>query len=140
MPLVSRVVEIEGKKLLDGGVSDSIPLAYAEQMGCERTVVILTQPAGYRKAPNPLMPLMRISLRKYPHMIKAMAHRHEMYNRQLDYVLQAEREGRCLVIRPDTSIPIGHVSHNAARMQQVYEMGRHSGLQHIQEIKKYICE
>jgi len=140
MPLVSRVVEIEGKKLLDGGVSDSIPLAYAEQMGCERTVVILTQPAGYRKEPNPLMPLMRLSLRKYPHMIKAMAHRHEMYNRQLDYVLQAEREGRCLVIRPETSIPIGHVSHNAARMQQVYDMGRHSGLQHIQDIKKYLCE
>ena len=53
---------------------------------------------------------------------------------------KAEREGRCLVIRPETSIPIGHVSHNAVRMQQVYEMGRHTGIQHIQEIKKYICE
>ena len=141
MPLVSKVVEIEGRKLLDGGVSDSIPLSYFEQRGYERNVVILTQPKGYQKEHNRLMPLMRIALRRYPHMIKAMDCRHIMYNQQLEYVRQAEYEGRCLVIRPDKKIPIGHLSHDAARMKLVYDMGRQTGEQYINAIKEfYTCE
>ena len=140
MPLCSRVVCLEGYKLLDGGVSDSIPLEYAEQQGYERNVVILTQPLGYRKHHTRLMPLMRIGLRKYPLMVEAMDRRYLMYNRQLDYVAEAERQGRCLVIRPDEKLPIGHVCHNPEQMERVYQIGRQAGLQYINEIKKYLCE
>ncbi len=137
MPLVSRIVELEGHKLLDGGVADSIPLAHFEEMGYERNVVILTQPEGYQKEHNKLMPLMRMSLRKYPKMIEALDKRHIMYNQQLEYVKAAEREGRCLVIRPDGPIPIGHVSHDPNRMQFVYQTGRKIGLRYINEIKAF---
>ena len=137
MPLVSKVVWINGQGLLDGGVSDSIPLEWAEQNGYERNVVILTQPQGYQKKHLKLMPLMRLALRKYPKMIHAMDVRHEMYNRQLDYVAQAEREGRCMVIRPDEPIPIGHISHDADQMRKVYEMGRKAGEKQIEKIKAY---
>ena len=141
MPLASKVVELEGQKVLDGGVADSIPLEYFERIGYDRNVVILTQPEGFVKERNPLMPLMRIALRHYPNMIKAMDTRHLMYNRQLEYVRQAEREGRCLVIRPETAIPIGHISHDPEEMQRVYEMGRQTGEQYINRIKKfYLCE
>ena len=140
MPLCSRVVCLEGYKLLDGGVSDSIPLEWAETNGYERNVVILTQPRGYRKQRTRLMPLMRIGLRKYPNMVEAMDKRYLMYNRQLDYVAEAERQGRCLVIRPDEKLPIGHVSHTPEQMENVYQIGRRTGLQYINEIKKYLCE
>ena len=140
MPLVSKVVELEGYKLLDGGVSDSIPLEWAEQNGYSRNVVILTQPAGYQKEHNRLMPLMRIGLRKYPQMVEAMDKRHLMYNRQLEYVTEAERKGRCLVIRPDGKIPIGHISHDPDEMERVYQMGREMGERRINEIKEYLCE
>lgn len=141
MPLASKVVELEGQKVLDGGVADSIPLEYFERIGYDRNVVILTQPEGFIKERNPLMPLMRIALRHYPNMIKAMDTRHLMYNRQLEYVRQAEREGRCLVIRPETAIPIGHISHDPEEMQRVYEMGRQTGEQYINKIKEfYLCE
>jgi predicted patatin/cPLA2 family phospholipase len=140
MPLASRVVELEGYKLLDGGVADSIPLEYFERQGYERNVVILTQPLGYQKEPNRLMPLMRVVLRKYPLMLKAMDNRHLMYNRQLAYVAEAERQGRCLVIRPDGPIPIGHISHDADEMKRVYDLGRSMGERNIEKIKQYLCE
>ena len=140
MPLCSRVVCLEGYKLLDGGVSDSIPLEYAERQGYERNVVILTQPLGYRKHHTRLMPLMRIGLRKYPHMVEAMDRRYLMYNRQLDYVAEAERQGRCLVIRPDEKLPIGHVSHDPEQMERVYQTGRQMGERKINEIKEILCE
>lgn len=138
MPLVSKVVELEGRKLLDGGVSDSIPLEWAEQNGYERNVVILTQPAGYQKRRSRLMPLMRIGLRKYPQMVEAMNRRYLMYNRQLEYVAEAERQGRCLVIRPDDKLDIGHVCHNPEQMERIYQTGREMGERRINEIKEYL--
>lgn len=137
MPLVSKVVSIQGRKLLDGGVADSIPLAYTESIGYDRNVVVLTQPLGYQKEHNRLMPLMRLALRRYPEMIKALDYRHIMYNKQLEYVAQAEREGRCLVIRPDAKIPIGHISHNPQQMQHVYQIGRAIGERYIERIKDF---
>lgn len=137
MPLVSKVVNIHGRKLLDGGVADSIPLAYTESRGYDRNVVVLTQPLGYQKEHNRLMPLMRFALRRYPEMIKALDYRHIMYNKQLEYVAQAEREGRCLVIRPDAKIPIGHISHNPQQMQHVYQIGRAIGERYIERIKDF---
>ena len=140
MPLVSRVIDLEGYKLLDGGVADSIPLAYFESIGYDRNVVILTQPEGYLKEHNKLMPLLRLSLRKYPKMIEALDQRHLMYNRQLDYVSEAEREGRCLVIRPKEHLPIGHISHNPDEMQRVYDMGREEGERRIADIIRFYNE
>jgi predicted patatin/cPLA2 family phospholipase len=137
MPLVSKIVELEGYKLLDGGVADSIPLAYFESLGYTRNVVILTQPLGYQKAHNRLMPLMRLSLRHYPKMIEAMDKRHIMYNHQLEFVAQAEREGRCLVIRPESKIPIGHISHDPNQMRIVYEQGRAVGEKYISKIREF---
>ena len=137
MPLASKIVEVGGWKLLDGGVSDSIPLEYYERQGYKRNVVILTQPLGYRKKHLALMPLMRLALRKYPHFLKALDERHLMYNCQLDYVAEAERLGRCLVIRPDEDIPIGHLSHDPQQMRLVYDMGRMVGERYIDKIKEY---
>jgi predicted patatin/cPLA2 family phospholipase len=140
MPLVSRCVELEGYKLLDGGVTDSIPLERFEQLGYQRNVVILTQPDGYLKQRSHLMPFIKIALRKHPAMIKAMAKRPEIYNAELEYVRNAEREGRCLVIRPEKKIPIGHVSHNPDQMKLVYDMGRKAGEDRIAAIKDFYAQ
>ena len=137
MPLASKVVEVAGRKLLDGGVADSIPLAYFESIGYDRNVVILTQPEGYVKHRTKLMPLMRIGLRHYPEMIQAMDRRYLMYNRELEFVRQAEREGRCLVIRPDEKLPIGHISHDPEEMKRVYQIGREMGDRYIERIKAF---
>ena len=137
MPLASKVVEVAGRKLLDGGVADSIPLEYFESIGYDRNVVILTQPEGYTKQRTKLMPLMRIGLRHYPEMVKAMDRRYLMYNHELEFVRQAEREGRCLVIRPDGKLPIGHISHDPEEMKRVYQIGREMGLRYIDRIKAF---
>ena len=137
MPLASKVVELEGMKVLDGGVADSIPLEYFESIGYEKNLVILTQPDGYVKEHNKLMPLMRIALRKYPNMIEAMDKRHIMYNKQLTYVYQAESTGRALVIRPDAPLKIGHISHDPEEMQRIYDIGRQTGMKYLERIKAF---
>ena len=137
MPVVSNVVEIDGYKLLDGGMADSIPLQYFENQGYNKNVVILTQPEGYIKKASKAMPLIRLALRKYPAVVEAMKNRHIMYNNQLKYVKEAENRGEILVIRPEKPIPIGHICHNPEQMQAAYDMGREHGEKYLEKIRNF---
>ena len=103
--MVSEVVEVDGLKLQDGGIIDSIPLKYFESIGFDRNVVILTQPKGYVKEPTS-MGLFRISLRKYPKMIEALENRHNMYNETTKYIEEKEEKGEIFVIRPKEILPV----------------------------------
>ena len=124
MPLVSRMVEIEGRKLLDGGIADSIPAACFESMGYGRNVVILTQPEGYRKKKNQALPLIRRKYRAYPRLVEAMERRHLVYNAELDYVARAKAEGRMFVIQPEEALPVRRIEKNPDRLRAAYEEGR----------------
>lgn len=138
MPMVSRIVEIGGSKLLDGGVTDSIPLRFFQEQGYERNLVILTQPADYQKRHNRLMPILRLWLHRYPKMIEALDRRHEMYNQQLEYVREEERKGNTYVIRPPQKLVIGHISHDENEMQGVYQMGRRVGEERLKDIVEFL--
>ncbi len=127
LPLVSHPVKIGDHLLLDGGISDSIPLKYFQSLGYEHNIVVLTQPVGFSKKRTKLMPLFRTFMRRYPAIIEAMNRRHLMYNAQLEYLEQEERAGRITIIAPDAPLPIGRTDQNAKRMQNVYDMGRKAG-------------
>ena len=99
MPLVSQIVEAGGKKLLDGGIADSIPLKAAENHGFDKNIVVLTRPQGYRKKKASLGWLIAWVYRKYPNFVKAFENRHKMYNDELDYIEKQEKAGKILVIR-----------------------------------------
>lgn len=124
MPLVSRMVEIEGRKLLDGGIADSIPASCFESMGYTRNVVILTRPEGYRKKKNQALPLIRRKYRAYPRLVEAIEQRHLVYNAELDYVAQAQAEGRMFVIRPEKALAVRRIEKNPERLRAAYEEGR----------------
>lgn len=49
MPIVSKPVCVDGYELLDGGVADSIPVQKMQELGFDKTVVVLTQPRDYVK-------------------------------------------------------------------------------------------
>ena len=124
MPLCSKIVEINGQKLLDGCFADSIPLKFMQSKGYTRNIVVLTQPLGYEKKQNRFLPLMKIVYRKYPEFIDAVSRRHEMYNEQLRYVAEQEEKGNIIVIRPPEKLPIEHITHDPDLMQRVYDIGR----------------
>lgn len=124
MPLVSHMVEIDGVKMLDGGISDPIPLQYFETLGYNRNVLILTQPKGYRKKKSSAMLLIKLMYRKYPHLVAAMAQRHEVYNATMDYIDAQEAEGKIFVLRPDRPLPVSRVEKSPDKLRVAYEIGR----------------
>ena len=138
MPLMSRIVEIDGLRLLDGGVAEPTPYLYMEKAGYDRNVVVLTQPEDYRKQQNRAMPLIRLAYRQYPRLIEAMACRHENYNRHIACIAQREKEGQALVIRPAAPLAIGHVERDERELERVYQLGRAEALKRIDEIKQFL--
>ena len=126
MPMVSRVVHVGGRELLDGGAADSIPLRWFQSIGYGKNVVILTQPRDFVKEKNSMLPLIRVVLRKYPKLIDTMAHRHEVYNASTAYVRAEEAAGRAFVLAPDAPLPIKRTEKDPEKLRAVYEMGRRS--------------
>ena len=140
MPLVSKIVEVDGYKLLDGGMADSIPLRYFESIGYRKNLVILTQPEGYQKKKPSMLPLIRMALRRYPGMVEAIATRHEHYNRELEEVREAEKDGRAFVIRPPEALPISRIEHDPDRLLQVYELGRATAKEKLSALQEFFGE
>ena len=138
MPIVSRPVSLEGRKLLDGGIVNSIPLKHFQELGYERNIVVLTQPKGFFKKRTKLMPLFQLTMRKYPAIIKAMGRRHLMYNEQLRYLAEQERKGNTLLIYPENTLPIGRTEQNEEKMRHVYQMGRKTAEEQLLKIKDFL--
>lgn len=138
MPIVSKPVEIGGRRFLDGGISDSIPLMRFKDLGYGRNVVVLTQPKGYFKKRTRLMPLFRLLCGSAPAIVQAMARRHEMYNAQLRYVRKEEIAGNALIICPERPLEIGRLEMNSNKMRKVYDLGRKAGESSIGRIRDFL--
>ncbi len=138
MPIVSQVVNIDGRKLLDGGISDSIPVKYFESIGYNKNVAVLTQTKEYRKGKNHMMPLIRRKYRRYPKLIAAAENRFIMYNAEKEYVSKREEEGKLFVIRPDEPIPVSRVEKNPEKLKRAYEIGRDAANKKIDSLKEYL--
>ncbi|MCM1028654.1 MAG: patatin family protein [Pseudoflavonifractor sp.] len=140
MPIVTRPVKVDdGRRMLDGGISDSIPLRYFQEIGYERNVVVLTQPRSFRKRPSPGW-IWRLLMPLSPAIAKAMARRHEMYNAQLDYLSAQEALGNTLVIAPDEPLPIGRIDTEPDKMRRVYSLGKDAALRHMPKIISFLSD
>ena len=136
MPLVSRPVEVDGYRLLDGGVVDAIPYHFLVEQGYDRNVVVLTQPKGYRKKKTSFFLLF--ALRKTPKIKEKMAKRSQMYNEEVAEIERLEEEGKIFVVRPPESLGISRTESNPDELERVYQIGRAEALKHLEDIKKFL--
>lgn len=138
MPMVSQIVEIDGLKLLDGGISDAIPLRFFENLCYNKNIVILTRPKNYRKKKSGIIPLVKLKYRRYSKLIEIMKNRHETYNETLEYIDQKEKDGSILVIRPEAALPIKRTEKDPKALTAVYEIGRKIATERLAEIKSFL--
>ena len=138
MPVVSNIVSVDGYKMLDGGIVCSVPYEYMEQLGYDRNVIVLTRPRGYRKEKTRIVPLVRLVLRKYPLVAKAMAVRHIVYNEQMEEIDLKEARGEAFVIRPPEDPGIGRTEKDPDELERVYQMGRSEATRRLAELKSFL--
>lgn len=138
MPLASKIVKVDGKKLLDGGITDSIPLAFAEEQGCDKSLVILTQPADYVKHAYKIMPIIKAALFKYPNAVEAIRTRHDMYNAETAFVQKRAKEGTAFVLCPPRALGVSALENNPDKLKEVYDLGREVAQNNLAKIIDFL--
>lgn len=138
LPVVTKGYEIGGELYFDGGLVDSIPLKRALDDGCEKAVVILTQHKGYVK--KPMNQNITKLMKKYPLVGKAICNRHNMYNQQLEYVAEMEKQGTAYIIQPHTPLGCSTLEKNTVKLESIYQLGYNQGLKHIESVKAFLSE
>lgn len=137
LPYVSRIVEIDGMKLLDGGCTDSIPLRAFRKMGFRKNVVILTRQQGYVKKPEHTF-LAGVLYRKYPNFVKALKKRHVIYNKTIRYIEKLEQAGEIFVFRPSQVPEIGRMEKNPEKLQKMYDLGRSDAEKQLEAMQSWL--
>lgn len=139
MPFVSQIVEIDGRQLLDGGISDSIPVDWFRSIGYEKNLVVLTRPGEYRKKPPKGLPFLQQMIRKYPALSLAVKTRHIRYNQTLDRLQELEKEGLALVLRPSRHIRVSKLERHPKKLRALYELGRKDTERKLEKIRKFLA-
>lgn len=138
MPIVSQIVEINGQKLLDGGVGDSIPIRFMEHMGYKKNVVVLTQPKGFVKEKNNLLPIIRQMYKEYPDFIEAIEKRHIIYNQTTEYCFKQEREGNAFLFYPKNKLDVTAMERNPDKLYAAYLEGQECALSKLEDLKAFM--
>lgn len=137
MPLVSKIVEIDGKKYLDGGVSDSVPVAKMKEMGYDKIIVVLTRPLDYRKKPsNPM--LYKLMYGKYPAFIETATNRYKDYNDTVERIVDMENKKEIFVIRPSKTVDIKRIERDENKLQEMYDLGVTDCTASMEALKAYL--
>lgn len=139
MPIMAKPVAIDGHLYLDGGVADSIPLRFMQKAGFQKNIVVLTQPLGYRKEQNRMLPLIDLCYgKKYPALLKASAARYLHYNRTLEGIAKLEEDGRAFVLRPSVRIPVSRIEKDPAKLDAIYTLGRQDAQKAFPRMLQYV--
>ncbi|MGN1089660.1 MAG: patatin family protein, partial [Huintestinicola sp.] len=79
-------IEIDGKKYYDGGLASPICIKQAIKDGCDKTVILLTQPEGFVKKCGKGNLLMSQLIKKdYPALEMPLLARHRPYKKQVSF-------------------------------------------------------
>lgn len=122
LPFVCPITFVDGEPMLDGGISDSIPVERAWSQGFDNNLIVLTRNRGYRKPDKPSR-IPFFFYRKYPNAKEAIRNRNLMYNKQMELVEKLEDEGRAVVLRPERPVEVDRMERDTKKILALYEEG-----------------
>lgn len=136
MPIVSEIIKINGKKYLDGGVSDSIPVEKCKSMGYDKIIVVLTRTIEYRKKKSSSA-IAKIKYKEYPKLIKTMENRYKKYNETVEKIIDMENKKEIFVIRPSKDLKIKRIEKDVDKLQAMYDLGVSDCKKQLEDLKEY---
>lgn len=137
LPFASKIIEINGKKYLDGGISDSIPIDYCQSLGYDKIILILTRPENSYKE-DKLNFLYKLVYRKYPNLVERLINMGKDYEVVLKKIEDLENKNKIFVIRPPKVLKIGRLEKNEDKIQNVYDIGLNTGIKEKENLLKYL--
>ena len=140
LPLLSRIVEINGKEYLDGGITDSIPIKKSIKDGHKKNVVILTRDKTYRKSKPKFLSLLKFKYKKYPNLVKAIENRYKIYNETLDFLEEEKAKNKVFIIQPKLPVKISRIEKDKDKLKELYDQGYEDAKELYEDLMKFLEE
>ncbi|SES32456.1 patatin-like phospholipase family protein [Salisediminibacterium halotolerans] len=141
LPMLAPPIKHNGRYLLDGGISDPVPIQKSVEDGNDKHVIVLTQSEGYRKkAASKGMWYFERKYKDYPGLINVVQNRYRIYNDTIDYIHQLEREGRAFVFRPDDLRGVTRMERNRSRLESLYDHGYNLSQNKMTELQQFLSD
>ncbi|ULT55287.1 patatin family protein [Neobacillus drentensis] len=138
LPFIAPEIRYQDKILLDGGISDPIPIKKAQEDGFKKNIVILTRNKGYVKKPSKFHFLVDRKYPNYKGLQKSLRRRYQIYNDTLDYLEKEEKAGNVLIIRPSEPLKVGRMERNPQRLEDLYRQGYRDAQESKNKINSYL--
>ncbi|MCQ2235124.1 MAG: patatin family protein [Paludibacteraceae bacterium] len=124
LPIIMKQQKVDGVPMLDGGISDPVPIKRAISKGFSKNVVVLTRNRGH-VSPFTNLPIppkiFGAEIRK------KMRNRGARYNEILRFVEQEADKGNILLIQPKKKLKVSAVEKNIDRLRELYQEGYECG-------------
>lgn len=126
--------KINGRKYYDGGLSNPIPIDKCLEDGCDKMLIVLTQPEGFIKTPRKSEKNMaKIMKLKYPAIAEELLKRCDKYNESVRLCEKLEKTGKAVILRP--KYKLNSLESDTGKLRQTYEMGKEIAKENMDKIK-----
>lgn len=137
MPILFPIYHLDGEPYMDGGAADAIPYERAFQMGCDRVVVVLTRERSYVREPEKLQPVIDVRYKKYPNFCETLRRRAEVYNASRERLFQLEREGKVLLLSPESTQGFSRIERDVDKIKALWQDGYGQAKARTDEVRAF---
>ena len=126
LPIIGKIVEVEGHKYLDGGITKMIPIEEAVNDQNDLHLIITTKPKDYVRKPAPAFTkaLMKMTYPKYPSIAKDYAVRHLNYQKQIDLIKELEEADKAVYVYPSKHVDVKRLTGDKPNLRILYDLGK----------------
>lgn len=137
-PFLSKIIEYKGLQLLDGGISDPIPIEKSIADGNDFNVIVLTRHKGYQKKKEVSYQICKHIYGEYPQLVELLMTRDKMYNEKLAYCYELEKQGKAVIISPDEKLAVNRLERNRKKLTDVYRIGIHDAKKKADKVRELL--
>lgn len=134
LPVACRPQRVGDRLYFDGGMADPVPIEKAFADGCDKVVLILTRPRNSLRTPKDDATFARLLKLRYPKAARELSLRYKKYNDAVALAGEYEKQGKLLVVAPDS---IGHMT-TLKRTKEDMDMLYEKGLRDAKQIPEFL--
>ena len=127
IPYVCKPQQVDRELYFDGALSDPVPIEKAFALGCDKVVLVLTNPVDYKKELEEDIRLAARIIERYPLAAEALVTRAEKYNRGVRLAQKLEQQGRVRIIAPIDTCGVDTLTKDVDALDTLYRMGYNDG-------------
>ncbi len=139
IPLISKMVEINGNLYLDGGIATKIPIRKALDDGNKKIIFVGTRDSSYRRKTNTNeIELAKVAYSEYPEFIEAFAAANDNYNKDCDMIDDLVIQKKIYRITPSKPVTISRLEKDIDKLTDLYYLGYFDAMSNFDSIIEYL--